>query len=47
VQLVGEEPPAMLPQVTDLFSLLIHTLASIFRKRSTLVLENLLRRQQL
>jgi len=33
--------------VTDLFSLLIHTLASIFRNRSTLILENLLPRQQL
>jgi hypothetical protein len=33
--------------VTDLFSLLIHTLASVFRKRSTLILENLLLRQQL
>ncbi len=33
--------------MTDLFSLLIHTLASIFRNRRSLILENLVLRQQL
>ncbi len=33
--------------MTDLFVLLLHTLASIFRSRSALIFENLLLRQQL
>jgi transposase InsO family protein len=43
----GEGTTGYAAPVTDLFSLLIHTLASIFRNRHTLILENLLLRQQL